>query len=250
MWKCRMWTKKPLARNENLIQTKKPRLEWAVNWLKKPFRKKSDPKNRKTENQSEIAACEQKNHYRETEFLSNTIFALYFKIRAKKIHAAKPLAFSLHFLFRREQNHYSQFDFKNHENVWTDLKKNIAGQVLTYNSKNFHWLNRNTRPRMDYEWIEKTIFKKSDQKIRKKNKKNNVKMPHVNKKTTSEKRKFNSNKKPGLEWAVNGLKKPFRKKSDPKNRKKQKIRVKLPHVNKKPLPRNRIFVKHHFRTLL
>ena len=35
---------------------------------------------------------------------------------------------------------------------------------------------------MDYEWIEKTISKKSDQKIRKKTKKINVKMPHVNKK--------------------------------------------------------------------
>ena len=30
-------------------------------------------------------------------------------------------------------------------------------------------------------------------------------MPHVNKKTTSEKWKFNSNKKLGLEWAVNWL---------------------------------------------
>ena len=38
---------------------------------------------------------------------------------------------------------------------------------------------------MDYELIEKTILKKSDQKIRKQ--KINVKMPHVNKKTTSEK---------------------------------------------------------------
>ena len=62
--------------------------------------KKIDPKNRKnSKNQSEIAAWEQKNHYRETEFLFN------FKIRAKKIHAAKPLAFSLHFLFRRDQSH-------------------------------------------------------------------------------------------------------------------------------------------------
>ena len=61
-------------------------------------------------------------------FCSNTVFSLYFKIRAKKIHAAKPLAFSLHFLFRRDQNHYS-IDFKNHENVWTDLKKNIAGRI-------------------------------------------------------------------------------------------------------------------------
>ena len=75
---------------------------------------------------------------------------------------------------------------------------------------------------MDYEWIEKTILKKSDQKLRKKKQKNNVKMPHVNKKTTSEKWKINSNKKLGLEWAVNGLGKPFRKKSDPKNRKNSK----------------------------
>ena len=45
-------------------------------------------------------------------------------------------------------------------------------------------------------------------------------MPHVNKKTTVEKIKFNSNKKLGLERAVNGLGKPFRKKYDPKNRKK------------------------------
>ena len=47
-------------------------------------------------------------------------------------------------------------------------------------------------------------------------------MPHVNKKNTSEKGKFNSNKKLGLEWVVNGLGKPFRKKSDPKNRKNSK----------------------------
>ena len=45
-------------------------------------------------------------------------------------------------------------------------------------------------------------------------------MPHVNQKTTSEKWKFNSNKKLGLEWAVNG--KPFRKKSDSKNWKNSK----------------------------
>ena len=32
-------------------------------------------------------------------------------------------------------------------------------------------------------------------------------------KTTSEKKKFGSNKKPGLEWTMNGLEKPFRKKN-------------------------------------
>ena len=41
-----------------------------------------------------------------------TLFSLYFKIRAKKIHAAKPLAFSFHFLFRRDQNHYSNMTSK------------------------------------------------------------------------------------------------------------------------------------------
>ena len=42
-------------------------------------------------------------------FCSNTVFSLYFKIRAEKFHAAKPRAFSLHFLFWRDQNHYSNF---------------------------------------------------------------------------------------------------------------------------------------------
>ena len=38
---------------------------------------------------------------------------------------------------------------------------------------------------------------------------------------------------------MNGLGKPFRKKSDPKkNEKTVKIKVKLPHVNKKPLATN------------
>ena len=77
-------------------------------WIAKTISKKSDPKNRKnSKNQSENAACEQKTTTEKPNFCSNTIFALYFKIRAKKIHAAKPLAFSLHFPFRRDQNHYS-----------------------------------------------------------------------------------------------------------------------------------------------
>ena len=56
-----------------------------------------------SKNHSEIAACEQKITSEKANFCSNTVFSLYFKIRAKKkIHAAKPLAFSLHFLFRRD----------------------------------------------------------------------------------------------------------------------------------------------------
>ena len=85
----------------------------AINGLGKPFRKNPIQKNRKnSKNQKEIAACEQKTTSEKANFCSNTIFSLYFKIRAKKFHAAKPLAFSLHFLFRRDQNHYSNLTSK------------------------------------------------------------------------------------------------------------------------------------------
>ena len=84
-----------------------------MNRLEKPFRKKSNPKNRKnSKNQSEISACEQKTTTDKANFCSNTVFSLCFKFRAKKFHSAKPLAFLLHFLFRRDQNHYSNLTSK------------------------------------------------------------------------------------------------------------------------------------------
>ena len=101
-----------------------------MNGLEKLFRKKSDPKNRKnSKNQSEIAACEQKTTTEKPNFCSNTVFSLYFKIRAKKILVAKPLAFSLHFLFRRHQNHHSNLTSKIIKNVWTDLKKKDSAPI-------------------------------------------------------------------------------------------------------------------------
>ena len=82
----------------------------------KPFRKKPDPKKRKnSKNQREIGACEQQTTSEKANFCSNTVFSLYFKIRAKNSRR-KTLAFSLYFLFRHDQNNYSN-DFKNHENV-------------------------------------------------------------------------------------------------------------------------------------
>ena len=82
-------------------------------WIGKTNLKKSDPKNRKNgKNQSEIAACEQKTTTEKPNFCLNIVFSLYFKIRAKKIHAAKRIAFSLHFLFRRDQNHHSNLTSK------------------------------------------------------------------------------------------------------------------------------------------
>ena len=108
-----------------------------MNGLGKPFRKKSDPKNRKknSKNQSEIATCEQKTTTEKPNFCSNTVFSLYLKIRAKKIHAAKPLAFSLHFLFRRDQNHYSNLTSKIMKMCEQILKKKTAPQ---YNSNSLN----------------------------------------------------------------------------------------------------------------
>ena len=101
-----------------------------MNGLEKSIRKKSYPKNRKnSKNQSEIAACEQKITTDKANFCSNTIFSLYFKIRAKKFHAAKPLAFSLHFLFRRDQNHYSNLTSKIMKMCEQILKKKDSAPI-------------------------------------------------------------------------------------------------------------------------
>ena len=60
----------------------------------------------------------------------------------------------------------------------------------------------------------------SDQKQLKKQK-INVKMPHMNKKTISERWKFGTNKNLGLEGTLNGLGKPFGKKIQSEKLKKQ-----------------------------
>ena len=83
-------------------------MDWENHLEKNPIQK-----NRKnSKNQYEIAACEQKTTSEKAHFCSNTVFSLYFKIRTKKLHAAKALAFSRHFLFRRDQNHYSNLTSK------------------------------------------------------------------------------------------------------------------------------------------
>ena len=47
-------------------------------------------------------------------------------------------------------------------------KKNIAGQVLTYNSKNFHWLNKQLDLERTMSELWKSFLKKSDEKKHKK----------------------------------------------------------------------------------
>ena len=111
-----------------------------MNGLGKPFRKNSDPKNRKNcTDQSEIVACEQKTNSEKANFCSNLVFSLYFKFRAKRFHAAKPLAFSPHFLFRRDQSHYSNLTSKIMKMCEQILKKKTTPQ---YNSNSLNCKKR------------------------------------------------------------------------------------------------------------
>ena len=83
-----------------------------MNGLGKSFRT-SDPKNwKKLKIKVKLPHVNKKPLARKRIFCSNTVFSLYFKFRAKKFPAAKPLAFSLHFLFRRDQNHCSNLTSK------------------------------------------------------------------------------------------------------------------------------------------
>ena len=93
------------------------------NHLEKKIRSK---KSKNSKNQSEIAACEQKTTSEKANFCSNTVLSLYFKVGAKKFDAAKPLAFSLHFIFRCDQNHYSNLTSKIMKMCEQILKKDRA----------------------------------------------------------------------------------------------------------------------------
>ena len=132
-----------------------------MNGLEKPFRKKRiQKKTKNSKNQSQIAACEQKTTTEKANFCSNTVFSLYFKFGAKKITPQKPLAFSLHFLFLRDQKHYS--------NLTSKIMKMCEKRAPQYNSnslnckkhsstspgvhfKEFLLNKQKTRPRADYE---------------------------------------------------------------------------------------------------
>ena len=82
-------------------------MDWENALEKNPIQKIE----KNSKNQSEIATS-QKTTSEKANFCSNTVFSIYFKIRAKKFHTTKPLAFSLHFLFRCDQNHYSNLTSK------------------------------------------------------------------------------------------------------------------------------------------
>ena len=112
------------SKNFHWLNRKLDQVLW-MDW-ENHLEKKSDPRNRKnSKNQSEIAACEQKTSEK-ANFCSNTVFSLYFKFRAKKFHSAKALAFSLLFLFRRDQNQYSNLTSKIMKMCEQILKKDSA----------------------------------------------------------------------------------------------------------------------------
>ena len=102
-----------------------------MNELEKPLKNPLQKTEKNSKNQSGIAACEQKITSEKAKFCPNTIFSLY-KIRAKKFQAAKPFAFSLHFLFQRDQNHYSNLNSKIMKMCEQILKKDSAPIQLKF----------------------------------------------------------------------------------------------------------------------
>ena len=130
--------------------------------------------------------------------------------------------------------------------MWTDLKENIAGHFLMYNSKNFHWLNENLDLERTSSDLGKPFLRKLDIKVEKKQKLI-VKMPHVNKtKNTSRKSNLIQTKTTSPRMNYEWIGKPFGKQSDRKNWTNCKNIVKLPHENKKPLVRKLFFVQTPF----
>ena len=110
-------------------------MDWENHLEKNPIRKIEKVVKK---NKSEIAACEQKPLARKRIFVQTPFSHSTLYLERKKFHAAKPLAFSLHFLFRRDQNHYSNLTSKIMKMCEQILKKKTAPQ---YNSNSLNCKN-------------------------------------------------------------------------------------------------------------
>ena len=99
--------------------------------LKNHLEKKSDPKNRKNRKSERVKLphVNKKPLPRNRIFVQTPFSHSTLKLEQKTIHATKPLASSLHFLFRRDQNHHSNLTSKNMKMCEQILKKNIAGRT-------------------------------------------------------------------------------------------------------------------------
>ena len=101
-----------------------------MNALEKPFRKKSDPKTRKnSKNQMKLPQVNKMPLARKRIFVQTPFPHSTLKLEQKH-HAAKPLAFSLYFLFRRAQNHYSNLTSKIMKMCDQILKKDNTIQIF------------------------------------------------------------------------------------------------------------------------
>ena len=86
--------------------------EWVEKTIWKKIRSKKSRKTVKIK--MKLPHVNKKPLARKRTFVQTQFFSLYFKIRAKKFHAAKPIAFSLPLLFRRDQKLLLRFHFINH----------------------------------------------------------------------------------------------------------------------------------------
>ena len=115
IWSCyKSWRSKNIA--GQVLPYNSKNLHWlntkldvarTMSELKKPFQKTSEQKNKKKTKSKSKCRMWTKTTSEKAKFRSNTVFSHYFKFIAKKFCAVKPLAFSLHFLFQRDQNHYN-----------------------------------------------------------------------------------------------------------------------------------------------
>ena len=103
--------KKPLARKFG--SHKKLGLQWTMDGLGKQFRKESNPKIQRTVKiKVKLPHVNKKPLARKRIVVQTPFSHSSLKMERKKFHAPKPLAFSLHFRFRRDQNHYSNLTSK------------------------------------------------------------------------------------------------------------------------------------------
>ena len=97
----------PIIQNQISVLSNELDKDWVMKGLRKPIRKKLNTKNKKNSKlQSQIAAREKKPKARERIFVQ-TPFSCSNLERRAKFHATKPLAFLPYFLFRHDQNQYS-----------------------------------------------------------------------------------------------------------------------------------------------
>ena len=105
-------------------------MDWAKHLEINPILKS----NKNSKNQSETAECKKKPLARNRIFVQKSFSRPTLKLEQKKSHR-KTTRFFAPIPVSAWPKSLLQFDFKNHENVWTDLKKTAP----QYNSNSLNW---------------------------------------------------------------------------------------------------------------